>query len=433
MKVAIAGYGLEGKSNYNYWHSQGHDVTICDEREIPAADLPPGAQVRSGPGVFAALDDFDMVVRTAGLDPAKIKTKGKIWSATNEFFTKSTTDIIGVTGTKGKGTTASLVRSILEAAGKKTVLLGNIGRPALDALDEANDCDVVVYELSSFQLWDVEKSPQVAIVLMIEPDHLDVHHDMDDYLNAKANIIRHQTDNDICYYHPTNQLTRRVIDAGTPVNKKRYAVIDDGAVYVKESKFFIQDTEICSTAELRLPGAHNLDNACAAISAVYDQVDHEAIKRGLNNFKGLDHRLKFVAQVDGVDYYDDSIATTPGSAMAALTSFESPKVIILGGSDKGADFTELITTCQRVAAKVIAIGQTGDRIAQICRSLGVSVKQLPLGVGMSEIVATARAQATAGSVVILSPACASFDMFSSYADRGDQFIGSVRALLPSNV
>lgn len=431
MKIAIAGYGLEGKSNYRYYKDRG-DVTIVDEGES-LTDLPPGVPVILGQGAFEKLRDFDLVVRTAGLDPKKIKTNGKIWSATNEFFAQCKTQIVGVTGTKGKGTTASLIDSILRASGHKTVLVGNIGLPALDMLDAANRSDAVVYELSSFQLWDLERSPQVAVVLMIEPDHLDVHADMKDYISAKANIRRFQKKGDVCLYHPTNQYARQIVETNSEASAHRYNdPTDVDSVYINKD-WFITGGEDCyiqlfQTDAVQLPGVHNLENACAAIMAVRQFTrDWSEIEQGLRDFKGLEHRLKLVGEMDGVMFYDDSIATTPGSAIAALKSFEQPKVIILGGSDKGVKYGELIGVCHDTGARVVAIGQTGAEIARLCRTEGVEAVELGAA-SMDDIVETAYGMAGDDGVVILSPASASFDMFKNYSDRGEQFISSVKRL-----
>lgn len=426
MKVAIAGFGVEGKSNYRYFVERGDDVTIIDEQETPKTPLPPDAKVMTGPGVFTKLDGFDLVVRTAGLSPRSIKTDGSVWSATNEFFAKCSAPIIGVTGTKGKGTTCSLIAAILRASGHTVHLVGNIGVPALDVLDEIAPEDVVVYELSSFQLWDLEASPRIAVVLMIEPDHLDVHSDMEDYLSAKSHIVLHQSTADTVIYHPTNPESAKVVE-GAVSHKVRYAIPEDGQVYVQSNTFFVQDKAICDVEALQIPGKFNQDNACAAISAALAAgASLEFVEAGLRSFTGLPHRLKFVRTVDEVMYFDDSIATTPGSAMAALGSFPGPKVIILGGSDKGAGYSEVVDKCRETKSKVVAIGQTGAVIAKLCKEQNVEfVRQTG---GMSEVVASAAKLSQPGGTVILSPASASFDQYSSYTDRGEKFIAAVEAL-----
>lgn len=441
MKIAIAGYGAEGESSYRYWNTSEHQVVIVDEHQ-PAHELPVDASVIVGEDAFSKLAGYDLVVRTAGLAPRKIKTDGKVWSATNEFFTKCPAPIIGVTGSKGKGTTSSLITSILRAAGKNVHLVGNIGVPALDVLPEIQADDIVVYELSSFQLWDVEKSPHVAVVLMIEPDHLDVHDDMDEYVNAKANIRRYQTSEDVCIYHPTNKYSRRIATVSIGSNDEnlsdaerkticRYGMSDDGQVYVNNGVFMVWNTVICPIDVLQLPGKHNLENACAAISAALalGSVTNEAVEQGLRNFTGLPHRLKFVRNVNGVDYYDDSIATTPGSAIAAMHAFDQPKVIILGGSSKGAQFDKVAKAAAESNVKTaILIGQEADQIEQELREQNIATVNLGHNVTMGDVITEAARHAEQGDVVILSPACASFGMFKNYSDRGDQFIAAVNMI-----
>lgn len=430
MNIAIAGYGLEGKASFSYWNTPDNQLTIVDEREA-VDDLPEGVPTILGESAFTKLNGFDVVVRTAGLAQSKIITDGKIWSATNEFFAKCPAPIIGVTGTKGKGTTASLITSIARAAGKNTHLLGNIGAPALEELGNITPDDIVVYELSSFQLWDLEKSPHVAVVLMIEPDHLDVHASFDEYIAAKANICRYQQEGDWCIYHPTNEWSRQIATASTAKGSAaRYGIVEDGQVYVKENTFFVRDTAICSVEALQLPGIHNQENACAAISAALQVgIDVESVEAGLRSFTGLNHRLKFVKDVDGVRYFDDSIATTPGSAIAAMKAFSEPKILILGGSSKGADFTELAQVASTSNVKhAILIGEEAARISQALEVNGVAHTVLESSQTMTDIVKIAADVALPGDVVILSPACASFGMFRNYADRGDQFIAAVQQL-----
>lgn len=427
MNIAIVGYGLEGKANYEYFSKRGHCLTIVDERE-KIEDLPEDAHVILGAYAFSQLSGFDMIVRTAGVAPYKLSTDVKIWSSTNEFFAQCTTPIIGVTGSKGKGTTASFIAEILRASGKKVELLGNIGRPALEALDEANAADVVVYELSSFQLWDLQRSPSTAVVLHIEPDHLDVHASFEEYLEAKSHIVMHMSAEDEVYVHPTNPHAHAIVSQ-TAATVRKYNDSTEAVSYVQDGMFYRHGKELCSTDVVALPGAHNLENACAAIAAVssYDVPD-EAVVKGLRAFTGLPHRLKFVREVDGVKYYDDSIATTPGSAIAAVRAFSQPKILILGGSHKGAEYAEL---ARKIAAanvkKMILIGEEASRLEEALVDVAVPYVLLR-STTMSQIVEECSVAAEEGDIVILSPAAASFDMFASYSDRGDQFIAAVNEL-----
>lgn len=431
MKIAIAGYGMEGRASCCYYATQGgHEITILDER--PVVGAPKGVRVVTGLQAYDNLGVYDMVVRAPGLSPRKLASARKIWSATNEFFARCPAPIIGVTGTKGKGTTSSFIASILRAAGKTVHLVGNIGVPALQILPSITADDVVVYEMSSFQLWDLERSPHIAVVLMIEADHLDVHTDFAEYVAAKAHICQAQQAGDVCVYHPGNVHTAQITQTSDG-RHIRYAIPHDGGVYVKDDAFYAGEVRLCDTKHVRLPGAHNLENACAAITAVRAlcEVTSAQIATGLQMFDGLPHRLKFVANKQGVAFYDDSIATTPGSAIAALRAFHEPKILILGGSYKGADFTPLMEEiAQHKVRHIVLIGEESKRLASLLQTLPQPLPFTVLGprVTMQEIVAAAAQQAHSGDTVILSPACASFGMFKDYTDRGEQFVAAVEAL-----
>ena len=414
MKIVIAGYGVEGQSSLRYFQKEFPEASflVADERDR-VDGLPDDVGYQVG---FAGLNDADLIIRSPSLSPEKIKTSGKIWSATNEFFDKCSAPIIGVTGTKGKGTTCSLIASILQQVGQTVHLVGNIGVPALDVLPKIKKTDIVVYELSSFQLWDLEKSPHIAVVLMIEPDHLNVHADFGDYLAAKRNIARFQSQEDYVIYNSQNDFSREIA-ASSPAQKKEYP-------------FYITNDIISA---IRLPGKHNIDNVCAAIlaaKAIQSDITNDEIKAGLSDFTGLPHRLKFVAEKNGVRYYDDSISTTPGSAIAALKSFTEPKILILGGSDKGADYTELAQEIARQQMRAVIVnGANISEIIEILHKNKVSCQVVQLEMAPMPIVVEAAAnQAQPGDVVILSPAAASFDMFKSYNDRGEQFVATVENL-----
>lgn len=429
MKIAIAGYGVEGEASYTYWSADpANDITIVDDSETPKFMVPEGAKTLLGADAFQKLDGFDLVIRTPGLAPRKIKTDGKIWSATNEFLAKCPAPIIGVTGSKGKGTTASLITSILQAAGRTVHLVGNIGQPALEALSHIQPSDIVVYELSSFQLWDVERSPQTAVVLFIEPEHLDVHKDMEEYVAAKANIAKFQSAEDILIYNQENQYSRSIAELSKAI---KIGYPSEQTAHIKENNFYNGEQFICSVDVLQIPGVHNQSNALAAIDAVWKFTkDPEVIQTGLRTFRGLPHRLAFVRNFKGVDYYDDSIATTPTSAVAAIAAFTNPKVLIIGGSDKGADYAPLIEAIQNddSVKAIISIGANGEAITSKLDEVHQSLVHRVDSKSMKDIVALAAELATPDDIVILSPAAASFDMFKSYVDRGEQYVAAVNQL-----
>lgn len=428
MRVAIAGYGIEGESNYRYWSAdESNEVVIVDER--PELDNTPGpdAMIILGQGAFARLAGFDLVIRTAGLSPRKISTDGKVWSATNEFFAKCPAHVIGVTGSKGKGTTSSLIAYILEEAGRKVWLIGNIGVPSLDVLGKVRPEDIVVYELSSFQLWDLEKSPQTAVLLHIEPEHLNIHEGMDDYVGAKANITRYQGSGDKLIYNSKNTYSKDIA-SGSVATKVAYP--DDQAANIHDGYFCYGEEKLFSVESLKLKGEHNQQNTLAAIDAVWSFVqDPAVIERGVAKFSGLPHRLSFVKEVDGVGYYDDSIATTPSSAIAALRSFDNQhKVVILGGSSKGSGFSELAKELMKHDSFALLVGAVAGEIAEEFNRVGYNNYETLDDAAMPTVVEKAKERAAGRGVVLLSPAAASFGLFKNYADRGDQFIDAVNGL-----
>lgn len=428
MKVAIAGYGVEGEASYRYFSNRGDDVTILDERES-IESLPEGAPGVLGADAFNQLDAYDMVVRTPSLPPKKLAGARKVWSATNEFFARCPAPIIGVTGTKGKGTTSSLTAEILRAVGKTVHLVGNIGTPALDILPNITKDDVVVYELSSFQLWDIERSPHVGVVLLIEPDHLNVHTGFDDYIKAKTNIGAHQNEEDVLIYHPDNEQSARVAEASSAGHKVRFLTPD--AAYINDGIITIDHQQICPVSEVGLLGAYNLQNVCAAISAAW-QFTHDtaAIAGAVREFKGLPHRLEFVAEKNSVRYYNDSFSSAPTATMAAITAFEEPLVLIVGGFDRGIDLAPLaraIASAQNLKHTLV-IGQIRERLAAELHSRGMKNVTVLDDQVITPIVTAAAEYAESGDVVLFSPGCASFDMFKNFYERGEQFKQAVKEL-----
>jgi UDP-N-acetylmuramoylalanine--D-glutamate ligase len=428
QQIALAGFGVEGQAAYRYFAGPTTEITIFDESH--PASVPDGARVVTGKEPFEHLDDYDIIVRSPSIRPDRIKTKGTVTSVTKEFFKKCPAMIIGVTATKGKGTISTMIHDILARAGHTVHLVGNIGQPALDVLPQIHPEDIVVYELSSFQLWDMTQSPHIAVIGMLEPEHLDVHKDAAEYFAVKGNIANFQTQHDQLVFLSGNADTEALATLGegtkTPYTKRPGAYVEHGYIV-------IDDQKICRIEDIGVVGPHNVDNACAAVTAAWHLTqDVPAIAEALKQFAGLEHRLKFVAEVKKVSYYDDSIATTPGSVMAALNSFRQPKILIMGGSDKGVDFAGLAQAIrEHNVKKVISIGKMRTKIADELTWAGYPTDQIELfdeKSTMSQIVVAAQKAAKPGDVVILSPACASYDMFKNYKDRGQQFIAAVKSL-----
>ena len=453
MNIAIVGFDTEGRSTYDYFASrpEQHQLTICDQNA--SLQVPEGARAVLGKDYLDNLDRFDLIVRTAGLHPRKILDKnpgvaGKITTHINEFFKAAPTgNIIGVTGTKGKGTTSSLITASLEElsqsgrpfGGQIVRLGGNIGIPPLSFMDELDAGSWVVLELSSFQLIDLQASPHVAVCLMVVPEHLDWHADLEEYFTAKEQLFARQATADVAVYYHDNPTSKRIASAGQAMKVPYYhspgaEVIEDAA----GSRIIIEGTEICRTDELKLLGRHNWQNVCAAITAVWyaclevcgpaEKPDVAAIRRAVTGFGGLPYRLEPVRELGGVQYYNDSFGTTPETAIVAIQAFNQPKVIILGGSDKGASYDEL---ARAVAAgnvrQALLIGQQAPHIQAALQAAGYT-NFSPGGGTMAEIVANAQAAAQPGDIVLLSTGCASYDMFQNYKDRGNQFSQAVMRL-----
>jgi UDP-N-acetylmuramoylalanine--D-glutamate ligase len=315
---------------------------------------------------------------------------------------------------------------MLQAAGSTVHLAGNIGRAALDVLPEVKENDWVVLELSNFQLFDLQRSPHIGVCLMVVPEHLDWHPDAAEYYVAKTNLFAHQNSDDIAIYFPENENSKEIASHG---DAKKIPYFTEPGAFVKDGHIVIDGQTICKTEELKLLGQHNWQNACAAATAVWQVTqDVEAIKSVLTSFTGLEHRLEFVRGYNGVDYYNDSFGTTPETAMVAIEAFSEPKVIILGGSDKGADYENLAKTVHDANVRaVLLIGETAPAInAALERNEVSNVVDGPKS--MPAIVAAATELAQPGDVVLLSTGCASFDMFKNYKDRGDQFKKAVLEL-----
>jgi UDP-N-acetylmuramoylalanine--D-glutamate ligase len=433
MKVAIIGYARDGQTALHYWSAQGADITVCDLREDVV--VPEGIKSHLGVDYLKGLEGFDLIVRTSGLNPQLITgqspgTNGKVTTVINEFMRVCPSkNIIGVTGTKGKSTTSTLIAKMLEAAGKQVVLGGNIGVPALELLPNVAPESWVVLEMSSYQLSDIQHSPHIGVCLMMAPEHLNWHENLPDYIAAKKNMFAHQQSSDIAIYYADNETSHEIASA-SPGKKIPYGA-EPGA-YIEDDKIVIDMQEICHVDELKLLGKHNQQNACAAVTAVWQVTkDVAALRSVLTTFTSLPHRLDFVREVDGVQYYNDSFASAPPAAGAALQAIPGKKVMIIGGFDRQLPLDELIATIQKYRNDIRAlllIGASAKRLAAELEQTDFTDYHLSNAKTMEEIIAQARELAQKGDKVVLSPGFPSFDMFKDFEERGMLFVKAVGAL-----
>lgn len=497
-KIAVLGLGVEGASSALFLAEKGARVTVLDEKK--EEELNPmfvkslkksGIPIICGKNTFGMLDKFDIVVRSPGIHINKLnppargqKSKIKntvITSQTKLFFDLCPCPIIGVTGTKGKGTTASLIYEMLKKDKKDAYLGGNIGKPTFEFLDKLTPQSIVVLELSSFQLLDLAfrlvrwGKPHIAVMLMITSEHLDYHKDTNEYVEAKRNIVRFQSENDFAVInrdypasHESDIFTngqvyqvsteRGVVGQGCFVRNGKImlrsalrspcqfenssnasvpAVASGGDLGIRspsatlaknlshaKASRALRESKVIDVKDILLPGKHNLENICAAVMAAgIAGVSKANMVKVLKTFKGLEHRLELIGEVKGVRYYDDSFSTTPETAIAAIQAFKNPEVLILGGSSKNSDFRELgqvIANSKNIKA-IIGIGEEWPNIKSKVKNQKSKILIVEGAKNMRQIVLAASKIAKTGDVVLLSPSCASFDMFKNYKDRGEQF------------
>jgi UDP-N-acetylmuramoylalanine--D-glutamate ligase len=452
--VAIVGLSVEGRDTLEYFRHQDCTLICVDQKETKETHALSDAYAGSGISFYFGneylehITDADCIVCTPGISPrteALVKArlrKTEITSSIQLFFELCKGTIIGVTGTKGKGTTSTLIYEMLRKKYAHVFLGGNVGIPLLSKVDEIASDDWVVLELSSFQLEYLRMSPHIAVILRITQDHLanfdknatNFHATREAYVEAKSQIVRHQRATDVAIINDDDETARSFVDL-TPakiIRFNRYQTNADS--YVDHHAVFANIDgvvkEICTRENIHLKGDHNLENiAAATLAAISAGVSYQDIVKAVKNFQGLEHRLEFVKTVAGVSYYDDSFSTVPETTIAAVESFEEPKVLILGGSEKMSDFTDMgkkIASANVIG--VVVIGQMTKRITDCLTNASYKGKVLTGSTTMHEIVKQASSIAPPGSVVLLSPACASFDMFNNYKERGTLFQHEVHAL-----
>jgi UDP-N-acetylmuramoylalanine--D-glutamate ligase len=444
MKIAIVGFDLEGRTTYDYFasHHSDYEITVCDQNT--GTKVPDGVDSVLGEAYLDNLDRFDLIIRTAGMPGQKIldknpAVKDKLSSHVNEFFKACPTrNIIGVTGTKGKGTTCTLTAALLEASGKTVRLGGNIGTPPLTFIDELDENSWVVLELSSYMLSDIQYSPHVAVCLLVVPEHIDWHGSFESYITAKEQMFARQGTADVAIYYHENKDSKRIAGAGQGQKVPYYH--SPGAEIV-DGKIIIDGIEICHTNELKLPGKHNWQNVCAAVTAYWYaclevcgpslKPDVDAIRSVLTSFGALPFRIELRREVNGIRYFNDSFSTGAHSTIAAVEAVPGKKVVIIGGYERNLDMSELAECLVRNQAdirKVLLIGQSGERVARVLEDHNFDNFVRKPVKDMQDIVRQATALAEPGDAVLLSPAFASYDMFKNFEERGKQFNEVVAAL-----
>ncbi|MDR1773585.1 MAG: UDP-N-acetylmuramoyl-L-alanine--D-glutamate ligase, partial [Clostridioides sp.] len=340
----------------------------------------------------------------------------------------------GITGTNGKTTTTTLVGEIFKKANKETYVTGNIGKPVVDIIEDASCDSYVVTELSSFQLESIKEfRPKVSSVLNITEDHLNRHKTMENYANAKAMIFKNQTEDDFCILNYDNEMARDLAkDCSAKVILFSRLEKLDGGVYLDEKNNIIIDIEgenisLMNANEIYLPGNHNLENCMAAIAMTFVcGINTDVIKEVLKTFTGVEHRLEFVRELNGVKYINDSKGTNPDSSIKAVESYKNPIVLIAGGYDKNSNFDEFMEIAKKNVKDIVIMGATADKIEKSAKNKGINSTHIVKN--MKEAVSLSHKLAQSGDIVLLSPACASWDMYKSFEVRGKDFKENVNNL-----
>ena len=445
QKIAFIGTGVSHNDLMKLFLKKGLDVTLCDKKTSDRlgtvynelAEL--GCKFSLGENYLDEIYNSDVVFRTPGMyfnSPALEKARSMgiaVTSETEVFFDVCPCDIIGITGTEGKTTTTTVISEMLAADGRTVHKGGNIGRALLPEADNIGDDDITVAELSSFQLISMRSSPKIALITNVYPDHLNVHKDMDEYINAKKNLIIHQNAFSRTVLNADNEITASMAPLvrgelrmfSTKTVPERGAFLDAGGMLCYNDGGNIE--RIVHKDDIKIPGMHNVENYLAAITVLWGDVSVRSIVNTAKNFGGVEHRIEYVRCFNGVKYYNDSIATSPVSVIAGLNAFSQRLIVIAGGSDKNLDYSTLAEPISTHAKLLILMGQTADKIEAAVRAFNPECRIIRLK-DMEEAVITASKYAVGGDIVTLSPASASFDMYSNFEERGLHYKSIVNSL-----
>jgi UDP-N-acetylmuramoylalanine--D-glutamate ligase len=441
-RVLVIGLGATGLATSKFLAARGARVFLQDDAPASSiadaiAEMEPLAEaIRVGGETWSDLDGFDLVIpspgvpRDADLLKAALEAGLRVWSEIELAYRFLRMPLIAITGSNGKSTTTSLIGEMMRAADRDAFVGGNLGTPLLACADGAQEEEVAVAEISSFQLEHVEAfRPQVALLLNLCEDHLDRHRSLEAYAAAKIRIFERQTADDLLILNADDAHVMRLAARAT-ARRRVFSLtrsLSEG-IFHRSGELIHREGNLearYSLDSIRISGLHNLENLMASILAASEWgIPPDAIRRAMAAFRGLPHRLQYIRNVDGVSYYDDSKGTNTGATVRSIQSFTKPVVLIAGGKDKGVSYGPLREAAPGAVKAVVLVGEAAPRIE---KALGGVVRTVRAQ-GFADAVAKAHEEAEPGDVVVLSPACSSFDMFKNYAERGDRFADLVRAL-----
>lgn len=441
-KVAVIGLGVSNIPLLDYLYEKKAQVTVFDERtinEIPKNIIDKinvyGFEFSFGKNCLEKLKGFNIIFRSPSCLPTKPELqeeadRGAIVTTEVEMLMEMCPcKIIGITGSDGKTTTTSLINAILKKAGYNTFLGGNIGTPLFTKLAEMKPDDIVVLELSSFQLMNMQVSPDIAVITNITPNHLNIHKDYDEYIEAKKNIFKNQNENGILILNYDNDITRSCSKEanGTVIFFSSKTKLDDGFIVdediIKECEDKIRK-HILNTDEVILRGNHNFQNIATALAATKTLVDIDVAVQAIKEFKPVEHRIEFIREIDGVKWYNDSASSSPTRTISGINAFKENIILIAGGYDKNLDYKPIAKPILEKVSTLILIGQTAEKIFDVVKA--ESEKQnksinIYICDSLEQTIELAEKTSKKGDVVLFSPASASFDMFKNFADRGEKF------------
>lgn len=441
-KVAVIGLGVSNLPLLDYLNEVKAQVTVFDERESTqiSQDIMNkinlyGYKIEFGKNCLKNLNGFNIIFRSPSCLPTRPELedeakRGAIVTTEIEMLMEMCPcKIVGVTGSDGKTTTTSMISAILKKAGYKTYLGGNIGTPLFTKLPEITPDDIVVLELSSFQLMNMKVSPDIAVITNITPNHLNIHKDYQEYIDAKKNIFKHQNENGILILNYDNEITRnceveakgKVIFFSGKTKLDNGFIIDDNIVKECEDKV---RKHVLDTKEVILRGQHNFQNIATALAATKTLVDQDVAVEAIKEFKPVEHRIEFIREIDGVKWYNDSASSSPTRTISGINAFDENIVLIAGGYDKNLDYEPIAKPILDKVTTLILIGQTAEKIYDVVKNEEEkSNKKVNIYMcdSLEQTVELAKKFARKGDVVLFSPASASFDMFKNFADRGNKF------------